>query len=302
MGKLWSAVTGRILKRSFRFFESLGVHVIPVHFYSPIPDTRALRRDTSIFDRKSQLLGIEMDEEKQVALLTEICPKHRSEYEQLPVDPTGDPTEYYLSNGSFGFVSGQMHYCMVRHFKPNNIIEIGSGFSTLITLKAARANDAEHGSNTKLTAIEPYPEDSLSQLKDESFSLVKSKVEDVDLDIVLELGDGDLLFIDSSHVSKIGSDVNFELFEVLPRLAKGVIVHIHDIQFPYDYFKSYILDERLFWNEQYLVQAFLMYNHSFEVLWCASYMAAEHPDLLAKHFPHYDPSRIPTSLYIRRIT
>lgn len=301
MGKLWSAVTGRLLRRSFRFFESLGVHVIPVHFYSPIPDTRPLRRDKSVFDRKSDLHGIEINDEKQVALLNEICPEYRGEYDQLPVDPTGDPTEYYLSNGSFGFVSGQMHYCMARHFKPRNIIEIGSGFSTLITLKATRVNDTESGSATKLIAIEPYPQSFLSDLSDENFSLVKSKVEDVDLDIFSELGDGDILFIDSSHVSKIGSDVNFELFEVLPRLAKGVIVHIHDIQFPHDYYKSYILDDHLFWNEQYLVQAFLMYNDSFEVLWCASYMAAEHPDLLAEHFPHYDSTRVPTSLYIRRI-
>lgn len=301
MSRLWNALTERVLKKSFRLLESLGIHALPVHYYSPIPDTRLLRRNGSIFDRKSDLLGIEMNDEKQIELVKKIAATFRDEYTSIPVESTGNPTVYYLSNGSFGFVSGQMHYCIVRHFKPKNVIEIGSGHSTLITLKAIRANDSESGSVTKFTAIEPYPENFLSHLTDGNFTLVKSKVEDVDIGMFSELGGNDILFIDSSHVSRIGSDVNFEMMEILPRLATGVIVHIHDIQFPFDYFRSYILDEHHFWNEQYLVQAFLMYNDSFEVLWCASYMASNHADLLAEHFPHYDPSRIPTSLYIRRI-
>lgn len=300
MSRILNAITERALKRSFRFFEAIGVHVLPVHFYSPIPDTRLLRQKRELFRRECSLHGIEMREDEQIELMNRICPKFRDEYGSFPVRSNGDPTRYHLANGSFGYASGQMHYCIVRDLKPKRIIEIGSGHSTLATLAAVEKNDMETDKETSVTAIEPYPMDFIDRLDGDRLSLVRSKVEDVDPVIFDALSDGDLLFIDSSHVSKFGSDVNFEMFEVLPRLAKGVVVHIHDIQFPFDYWESYILDEHHFWNEQYVVQAFLMYNDSFEIVWCGSYMTARHPDLLERHFPHFDPSRVPTGLYIRR--
>jgi len=301
MGRLISAMKERAFKKSFRLFESLGVHVLPVHFYSPIPDTRLLRKNRGEFEREQNLLGIDMKEQTQVELMKSICPKYRDEYSKFPLESNGDPNQYCLANGSYGFASGQMHYCIVRDLKPARIIEIGSGHSTLATLSAVRVNDEETESRTEVTAIEPYPSHFIDALDGTSITLIRSKVEDIDPVLFETLKSGDLLFIDSSHVSKFGSDVNFEMFEILPRLAKGVVVHIHDIQFPFDYYESYILDEHHFWNEQYLVQAFLMYNDSFEIVWCGSYMTARYPDLLAKHFPHFDPARVPTGLYIRRI-
>lgn len=301
MHQLWQALKNRLLKKLFNFFESLGIHVLPVHYYSPIPDTRTLKRNLELFERESDLPGIELNDEAQIRLIKELCSEYHEEYKQFPFKSTGDPTEYYLNNGSFGFVSGQMHYCIIRHFKPKNVIEVGSGASTLLTLKAIRRNDSEAGSVTKFMAVEPYPEEYLNRLTDDNFTLVRSEIQDVNVDIFADLKDRDLLFIDSSHVSKFNSDVNFLMFEALPRIGKGAIVHIHDIQFPLDYFKSYIIKEHHFWNEQYLVQAFLMYNKEFEILWCASYMAWKYPELLSEHFPHFDKSRIPTSLYIRKV-
>ncbi len=301
MCQLWQALKNRVLRRLFNFFESFGIHVLPVHYYSPIPDTRALKRNKDIFERRSDLLGVELNDEAQVRLLKELCSKYYEEYKLLPLEFTGDPTDYYLSNGSFGFVSGQMHYCLIRHFKPKNVIEVGSGASTLLTLKAIRRNDSEAVSVTRFTAVEPYPEKYLNRLTDDNFTLVKSEIQEVTVDMFADLKDRDLLFIDSSHVSKFNSDVNFLMFEALPRIGKGAIVHIHDIQFPLDYFESYIIKEHHFWNEQYLVQAFLMYNKEFEVLWCGSYMTWKYPELLSEHFPHFDLSRISTSLYIRKV-
>jgi len=298
--KIFQTLRNGVLKRTFGFFETLGIHVLPVHFYSPIPDTRLFENNDGVFDEPSDLLGVEMNEERQIGLLKEICPKYYDEYKDLPLNATDDPLEYYLNNGSFGFVSGQMLYCVVRHFKPRHIIEVGSGHSTLVTLKAARRNGTADGSKSSLTAIEPYPSDCLSKINDENFKLIRSKVEDLPLSTFVQLEMNDILFIDSSHVSKIKSDVNYLMFEVIPRLSKGVIIHIHDIQFPFDYFKSYILKERHFWNEQYIVQAFLMFNSLYEVLWCGSYMTWKHPELLSEHFPHFTPSRVSTSLFIKK--
>lgn len=295
------AIRDRILKRLFGFFELLGIHVLPVHFYSPIPDTRIIKKHVELFDRPSDLLGIDMNEPEQVALLGEVGAVYRSEYEDFPLVPTGDPADYYLANGSFGYVSGQMQYCLVRRLKPRQIIEIGSGNSTLVTIRAVRRNIETDRTPCTYTAIDPFCGSAVAQLDDDCFQLLRSKVEDAPLATFADLEANDILFIDSSHISRFNSDVNHLMFEVLPRLKKGVVVHIHDIQFPFDYAKTYLLRERLFWNEQYLVQAFLMFNRTFEVMWCGSYMAWKHPDLLAAHFPHFKPSRVPTSLYIRKI-
>jgi len=301
MSRILKAAKNRLLKHSFGFFESLGVHVLPVHYYSPIPDTRRLKQNPELFRRKSDLFGLRMNDDSQIELLKTLSAKYRSEWDTFEIEPTSGPTEYYLSNQSFGFASGQIQYAMVRHFKPRRIIEVGSGSSTLVTLKAMRHNDAESGTATEFTAIEPYPEPYLRGVTDPGFGLIQSKIEDVSVDIFAELEDRDLLFIDSSHVSKFGSDVNHLMFEAIPRVGHGAIVHIHDIQLPFDYFEPYITRDRYFWNEQYLVQAFLMYNREFEILWCASYMTSKYPDLLAEHLPHFDRKRIPTSLYLRRV-
>lgn len=284
----------------FNLFQAIGIHILPVHYYNPIPDTRLLKSKDELFTKPSDLSGIDMNEAEQIQLLNQICPQYHKEYESIPLNSNGNPLEYYLNNGSFGFVSGQMHYCIIRHYYPKNIIEIGSGYSTLITLKAINQNKKDRNSNTSFTSIEPYPHDYLDKITDTSFTLIKHKAEEIPLRTFDQLGNNDILFIDSSHVSKFNSDVNYLMLEVLPRLNNGVIIHIHDIHFPFDYFKSYILKEHLFWNEQYLVQAFLMFNNLYKVLWCGSYMTWKYADLLSEHFPHFNPARIPTSLYIQK--
>ena len=159
-------------------------------------------------------------------------------------------------------------YCMIRHFQPRLIIEVGSGFSSLVAAEAIAKN-----SNSALICIEPFPQDFLRQGFPGLQSLIEKKVEDIDLEFFSQLHSGDILFIDSSHTVKIGGDVNYLFLEVLPRLKPGVIVHIHDIFLPFEYRRDWVMDEFRFWTEQYLLQAFLTFNSEFEVLMANGYLA-----------------------------
>lgn len=190
---------------------------------------------------------------------------------------------------------------MVRHFSPNQVIEIGSGYSSLLTIEALAKNISEGHSGT-FTAIEPYPP---SFLRDElpiNIELLDQPVQEVSLDRFSSLKSGDILFIDSSHVCKVGSDVHYELLKILPCLAPGVIIHIHDIFLPSEYPKQWIKEWHRFWNEQYILQAFLSFNSSFEILWAGSYMHLYHKDKLSTNFNSYDPNENwPASFWLRRV-
>ena len=262
----------------FRLWQNAGVHVTPVHFYQPIPDTRTLPE--SLWDTPQRLVGIDMNDAAQLHLLQHVFPKFRTEYEQFSADAS-KPNEFYFGNGRFDGTDALVTYCMVRHYQPQTIIEIGSGYSSLISAKAAERNG-----NQPLICIEPFPLDFLRQGFPGLRSLVEKKIEDVDLDFFAQLKDGDILFIDSSHTVKIGGDVNYLFLQVLPRLDPGVIVHIHDILLPFDYRRDWVMDEFRFWTEQYLLQAFLTCNSEFEVLFANSYMAHYHLAEFKESFPN----------------
>ncbi len=169
---------------------------------------------------------------------------------------------------------------MVRHFRPRLVIEVGSGFSSLVLRDAAAKNNS-----SPLICIEPFPRDFLREGFPGLRSLIEKKVQDIDLEFFFQLESGDILFIDSSHTVKIGGDVNYLFLEVLPRLKPGVIVHVHDIFLPFDYRRDWVLDELRFWTEQYLLQAFLSFNSEFEVLMANSYLNHCHKEDLKATFP-----------------
>jgi predicted O-methyltransferase YrrM len=171
---------------------------------------------------------------------------------------------------------------MIRHFKPKRIIEIGSGYSTRLSAQAILKNREINASyECELTAIEPYPSEVLRTGFPGLSRLITDEVQSVSLAEFEKLEEKDILFIDSSHVLCIGSDVQYEILDILPRLKKGVIVHFHDIFFPLEYHQEWVLKEMRFWSEQYLLQAFLMFNDSFKVLWTGAYMILNHPDIVA---------------------
>ena len=271
-------IYGRKFREFFQIWERQGFHVTPVHFYQPIPNTQALPE--VLWNRPSKLVGIDMNDEGQLNLVRKVFPKFRKEYEQLPQEPTEDPGSFYLNNGLFEGMDALVAYCMVRHFKPQLIIEVGSGFSSLVSGKAASKNK-----NSALICIEPFPEKFLRDGFPGLHSLIEKEVQQVDVEFFSQLGLGDILFIDSSHTVKIGGDVNYLFLEVLPRLKPGVIVHIHDIFLPFEYRRDWVMEEFRFWTEQYLLQAFLTYNSEFEVLCANSYLACHYKDDLRATFP-----------------
>ena len=282
---LMSRLANRLLlsKGSFEFFQRHGLHVLRTHFYSPVPDTGELARKPGLWERESDLPGVDLNVSGQLAFLESTVPRWQGEC-RFPMQKTDVPHEYYVTNGAYGLLSAAILHCMIRTYRPRTIIEIGSGNSTYVSARACLMNEAE-GRPTRLVAVEPYPNEVLQGGFPGLASLLRVGAEEVGLDRYLELGEGDILFIDSSHVVRMGNDVVFLYLDVLPRLRKGVVIHIHDIFFPFQYPKDWILDYRRLWSEQYLLQAFLAFNRTFEVLWCGSYMHAKHLDKLKAAFP-----------------
>ncbi len=263
----------------FRLWERHGFHVTPVHFYQPIPDTQSLPE--SLWSRTSELIGIDMNDVLQLDLLRNQFPKFREEYDQFPAVATSEPGRFNLNNGLFDGTDALIAYCMIRHFQPRLIIEVGSGFSSLV---AAEAMAKSEGS--ALVCIEPFPQEFLRKGFPGLHSLIEKKVEEIDVEFFSQLACGDILFIDSSHTVRIGGDVNYLFLEVLPRLKPGVIVHVHDIFFPFDYRRDWVMDELRFWAEQYLLQAFLTFNFEFEVLMANAYLGHRYMEDLKTTFPN----------------
>ncbi len=264
--------------QSFLLWERHGFHVTPVHFYQPIPDTQNLPK--TLWDTPSTLPGIDMNESMQRNLLRKDFRSFQNEYEQFPTEPAASPSRFHFNNGLFDGIDALLAYCMVRHFQPRLIIEIGSGYSSLLLGEAVAKN-----AQSKLTCIEPFPQEFLKSGFPGLHRLIEKKVEEIEVEFFSELNSGDVLFIDSSHTVKIGGDVNYLFLEVLPRLKPGVIVHIHDIFLPFDYRRDWVVDEFRFWGEQYLLHAFLTFNSEFEVLMASSYMAHKYLDDLKAAFP-----------------
>ena len=216
-----------IYQKVFDLFQIIGIHIIVKRFYSPIPDTRQIKNNEKLWLEESELIGIKKNITHSLYLLNTEFSKYRCEV-KYPLAPTSKSYEYFVNNGNFGFISAVIYHCMIRHFRADTIIEVGSGYSTLVSARACLKNQSE-GVNTKLIAIEPYPNEILTSRLKGLVQLIPKKVEDIELEYFNQLEEGDILFIDSSHVVRIGGDVNYLYLEVLPRLKKGVLIHIHDI-------------------------------------------------------------------------
>jgi predicted O-methyltransferase YrrM len=281
----------------FELWQSHGFHVASVHYYQPIPDTRVL--PLSLWNRVSDLPGVDMREEQQKQLLSEIVGRFKDEYTAIPEGASTQEFHYYLGNVAFEAVDAEMLFGLIRLLKPRRMYEIGSGFSTLLTADALRRNRVD-GYSCRFIAIDPDASAELEAKLPRDVALWRVPVQEVSLDEFESLCENDILFIDSSHVCKIGSDVQFLFLEVLPRLRPGVVVHIHDIFLPLEYPRQWVLDEHRFWNEQYLLQTFLSFNATFEVLWAGQWMHIKYPDLLMKAFPSYKAGVSAGSFWFRR--
>ena len=242
----------------------------PGHYYSPLPDAAELARDAGrIFaDPGPTLCGVSLEREAQLALLGELGRYHAD----LPFDARPRPElRYYYENTYFPYADGVTLHCLMRHLRPARVVEVGSGFSSAVMLDT---DELHLGGRTQFTFIDPHPDRVEGLLKPADRGkcrVLAERVQDVPLDLFQTLGPGDLLFIDSSHVSKVGSDVNHLFLEVLPRLAAGVVVHVHDIFWPFEYPPEW-LDQGRAWNESYLVHGLLTGGSRYRVLLFPSYL------------------------------
>lgn len=289
-----------VFHKLFSFWENLGFHLTTNQYDSPIPDTRTL--NDQIWLRQRELVGIDLNEKRQIQFLAKLESMFKSEYHKIPMSKaqTNKSYQFYLNNGAFQFADALILYCMIRYFKPKRVFEVGSGNSTYLIAEALLKNKKDNGVFGKLISYEPYPNDVLKKGFPGLSELNISKIQDVDLARFDDLEENDILFIDSSHVLKIGSDVHFLYLEVLPKLKRGVNIHIHDIFMPYEYPRDWVLCSQRFWTEQYLLQALLTYSRAYSVLWAGNYMRLKYPDKLRQAFDCFDPNKKMASFWIRK--
>jgi hypothetical protein len=257
-----------------------GYHIRPIHYYEPIPDFRSITPEQ--ITRRREFPTIDFRWDDQLALLNDLI-AYREELNAL---------DFNFDNGYFSGFDAAVYYSLIRHLKPQRVIEIGGGYSTQLAAKALR--------NGKLTCIEPYPE-RLNGVGPH-IELIQTRVEEIDVGFFSCLGPNDILFIDSSHAVKFGSDVCYEFLEILPRIAPGVWIHVHDIFFPHDYPADWLLERRTAFNEQYLLEAFLSCNEKFQVTLANYWLCLDHAHEAARLWPkaltaNYGAS----SLWVKRI-
>lgn len=293
-------------------FEKQGIHLIPPHFYSPIPVHRDIPR--SAFDLSNALIdgrdylsgttlpGIDFRISSQLMVLRQ-CLELRDELARFPLNNDGTD-KYYYQNPGQNPLDAAILYCMVRTWKPKRIVEIGCGYSSVLITSAIAVN-REEGVESKFTSIDPFPVHGFQQSirsrmgGQKNIEFMEKYVQDVPPEWFVEnLSAGDLLFIDSSHVLKLGSDVEHEFLRVLPTIPAGVIVHVHDIFLPFQYPEDWIVNHR-FWNEQYLLQALMTTSKSWSVLYASTFMRRLAHEETSKLLP-FDVPGLPGSFWMVR--
>jgi len=254
----------------------------PGHFYSPIPDiddinSPAIRAN----GRVESIPGVRLNERGQLDRAEEFA----KNYPDMPFPEQAAPgLRYHLDNQWFSYGDGVVLYSMMRDLKPRRIIEVGSGFSSAAMLDV---NDRFFDGKIELTFIEPYPKrlrGVLGGADTAHYTILEAPVQDAPMECFGKLEANDILFIDSSHVGKVGSDVLHLLFNVLPTLAPGVVVHFHDIPWPFEYPHTWLEQGRA-WNEAYFLRSFLQYNTSFEIAYFNSFLATNHATAISGLMP-----------------
>jgi predicted O-methyltransferase YrrM len=264
-------------------------------FYSPIPDLTML--DQGTWSARSDLPGTAFDLDRQLDYLDAELAPYIAEFKP-PREPAGGRTDYYLRNGLFQAGDAELLYAMIRRHRCGTVLELGAGFSTLVSAAAVRANRAD-GVQTRLISCDPYASRSAAASVDGLAELRPVAAEHLQESDFAALGEGDILFIDSSHTVRLGGDVIHLLCEVIPRLAPGVLVHVHDIYLPYPYPQAWYDQFGWYWAEQYLLQALLVGNAGLEVLVGAHALWRERYERLVQAIPSVTADRQPLSFWMR---
>jgi hypothetical protein len=297
------------LRNSVAFRNSLAAADYQVarddDYYSPLPSVARLKANIARWNRPSALRGVEYDLAAMKSALTELLACYLEEFLALPS---------YLQVQKIGFGQGYTAvdaltlYMMIRHLKPRRYIEVGSGVSTFYCSLAAQRNAVE-GHPVEITCIEPYPFEELSTIN--GIRLLTKKVEDVDISLFQQLQENDVLFIDSSHILRVDGDVQFLYLEVLPILNVGVVTHIHDIPYPFNFPYPpgrwiFGQDWPMFWNEPMVLQAFLAFNKNFRISLSTPLLRHFDEQFLKQSIPIYqsveDNPNTFSSIWLKRIS
>ncbi len=274
-----------------RTLARVGFQLVYASYDSPIPDVAAI--EPGFFDEARPMPGLEFDVDRQIAFLERELAEHCREFEP-PLSASGaGPGRFHLRNGTYESVDAELLYAFIRRFRPERVVELGSGYSTLIIREALERDGAD--ATDILRTYDPYR----SSLLPPESRVTPLRAQEVPDETFRALGAGDVLFVDTSHVVKVGGDVTRIVLEVLPQLEPGVIVHFHDIFLPYPYSRGHLEDAH-FWSEQYLLQAFLLGNGGWEVLIGAQAVARAFPQRLAAAIPSFGPEVSPGSFWMRR--
>jgi hypothetical protein len=285
-----------LVRAASRVSRPLGVDVELRHWYSPVPQLEDI--DPGYWDRPSEMPGVQaFDTDAMLRLVEGDLAPAIAEFDP-PRDWSGRPNDYFVDNGLFQGGDADVLYAMVRHHRPKRVIELGAGFSTLVCARACARNAAD-GDPVEFISYDPYAVPPAPGQVPGLTELRASRAEQVPIADFEALQSGDILFIDSSHTVRAGGDVTHLFGEVVPRLAEGVVVHVHDVYLPYPYPREWISHLRWYWAEQDLLRAYLAFNERVEVLWSAYAVHRADPARLGRAIPNYRPAAAPLSFWMR---
>jgi hypothetical protein len=258
--------------------------VPPGHYYSPIPPRADVERQLAAMDpNPATLPGIALDRDAMVRLWNDLTPHLQSAPFAFEARPG---YRYRYDNGAYSWGDGLVLHAMLRHLRPRRLIEVGSGWSSACVVDT---NEHFLDSGCEVTCIEPYPGllHETVGAPTSPFGIIESGIQAVPLDLFDALTAGDILFIDSTHVLRTGSDVTHELLEILPRIAPGVFVHFHDVFWPFEYPRSWAVDENRAWNEIYALRAFLCENPHWRIVMFNDFLAKNEAGLIGQTCPAF---------------
>jgi hypothetical protein len=271
------AMISRILNRP-------RLHAPPGHYFSPIVNPAELTSIAKTNSCPDNIPGIKLD----IKLIEQKWQQLHPYLNQTPFPyEKSQSFNYYFNNPAYGIGDACIYFAMLNAHKPKRVVEIGSGFSS-----ACLIDTANHCLNhlPEIIFIEPFPNllRALVSIQDLKIAeLYEQPVQQTEKTFFRKLQAGDFLFIDSTHVLKTGSDVNFNLFTVLPLLNSGVIIHFHDVFWPFEYPNQWIIEDNRSWNELYALRAFLMHNEDYEILFFNDFFAKNYKHRAVKEFPQF---------------
>jgi hypothetical protein len=296
---LWALGRLRSQSRITRILTDFAnIAVVRRHYYEPIVFQRDLKSDLAA---ERAISGLKLNPMGQIAFIDSLTFGQELAHSPMVPRRPNDKAQFYFQNGSFGCGDAEIYYNIIRRFKPARIIEVGSGYSSVLAQQALRKNrEQDAGYTYRHICIEPFENTWLESVGAE---IERKRVEDCPLSFFQQLEAGDILFIDSTHMIRPQGDVLFEILSLIGTLKKGVLIHVHDIFTPRDYPKRWVLGDRRFWNEQYLLEAYLCFNESFEVVAAVNWLKNNHFDLLCACCPvlAQEPTAQPGSFWFQKI-